>query len=80
MTVPVIFIGVFAIISGMAIVCNRKAIASSIAEGQKSMFGRLGKFLAGQSKPVGVAMAGVGFVVIGVAEVVMGILIPPDRF
>ena len=69
-----------AIIIGILIVRYRKSLASGTAEAQRAMFGRFGEFVASQSRPSGALIAGIGFIVIGVAALLMGLFIPPGEW
>ena len=77
---PPVIIGPVAIIIGILIVRYRKSLASGTAEAQRAMFGRFGEFVASQSRPSGALIAGIGFIVIGVAALLMGLFIPPGEW
>ena len=77
---PPIIIGPVAIIIGILIVRYRKSLASGTAEAQRAMFGRFGEFVASQSRPSGALIAGIGFIVIGIAAILMGLFIPPGQW
>lgn len=75
-----VFIGVLALTMGITTIVARKRLASGIAEGQRTMFGRAGEKIARQSKPAGVLIAGIGAVLIGVTAIVLGVVMPPEAF
>ncbi|GAB2627785.1 hypothetical protein GCM10009696_36370 [Kocuria himachalensis] len=75
-----VFIGVLALIMGTIAIMNRDRLASGIAEGQRTMFGRAGEKIARQSKPSGALIAGIGGVLIGVTAIVLGVAMPPEAF
>jgi hypothetical protein len=75
-----ILVGVLALIMGIIVILARKNLASGIAEGQRTTFGRAGEKIARQSKPVGVLIAGIGGVLIGITAIVLGIVLPPEAF
>lgn len=75
-----IFVGVLALTMGIIAIVARKRLASGIAEGQRTMFGRAGEKIARQSKPAGLLVAGIGGVLIGVTAIILGIVLPPEAF
>ncbi|GEO97038.1 hypothetical protein KTU01_31610 [Kocuria turfanensis] len=77
---PPVIIGPVAIIIGVLIVTFRKSLASGTAEAQRAMFGRFGELVANQSRPSGALIAGIGFILIGIAAIRMGLLIPPGQW
>lgn len=74
---PAVIIGMVAIVIGIVAIKARKNLTSAIAEGQRASFGRFGETVARQARPSGVVVAGVFFIIIGIAGIVMGLLIPP---
>ena len=77
---PPVLIGPVAIIIGVVAIKYRKGMASGIAEGQRTMFGKAGELIARQSKPSGVVVAGAGGILIGVVMILMGLFIPPEQW
>lgn len=77
---PPVIIGPVAIIIGILIVRFHKPLASGTAEAQRAAFGRFGEFMASKSRPSGVIVPGIGFIVIGVVAILMGLFIPPEEW
>lgn len=69
-TVFGIIAGCVAILVGLAVILNRKAVSKFTADAQRSTFGKAGEKVADQANPGWTAAVGTVFVLIGATLVV----------
>ena len=70
-----IVMGVFGITAGIIIIINREKLARSDAKRQKKYYGKLGRMSveAGLASAGHMGMTGIGFIFIGVGQIVLGV-------
>ena len=77
---PVFITGTLLMAAGVAVIRHRQDSASDVAEGQRTMFSRVGEKISRQSKVSGTWGAGIGAILLGVLGIVLAYVVSSDRW